>query len=199
MRTYTVKKMSATGWDAVPYLEIDHPYFETPEHIKARAQIAYSDEALHIHLETLEKEIRAVETGPLGSPCEDSCLEFFFSPEAGDTRYFNIEFNSNGCIYLGFGSYIGDLVRLLPDEGAEIFAPRIEKEDGKWQIFYTVPYSFIRRFFPSFRVYAGKEMRANCYKCADYSEPPHYLAWSPIVGEPFKFHRPECFGMMVFE
>ncbi|MBQ8309514.1 MAG: hypothetical protein IJX80_00695 [Clostridia bacterium] len=198
MRTYVIKKMTAGGWDAIPMLEIDHPYFETPDHIKAYAQIAYDDEAILVHLSTKERVIRAVENGPLGSPCEDSCLEFFFCPTEGDKRYFNIEFNSNGCMYLGFGSGIVDLVRLVPDGGAEIFSPDIRKGDGEWEIFYRVSHSFVRRFFPDFKVYAGKRMRANCYKCADFSEPPHYLAWSPIVGEPFKFHRPECYGEMIF-
>ena len=53
--------------------------------------------------------------------------------------------------------------------------------------------------FTVFKAYSGKKMLANCYKCADKSEPPHYMAWSPIVGEPFRFHRPECFGEMIFE
>ncbi|MBE6588723.1 MAG: hypothetical protein E7643_00965 [Ruminococcaceae bacterium] len=198
MRTYDILKMTDAGWEAIPTLEIDHKYFDTPEEIKAYAQISYDDEAILVHLSTVERVIRAVETGPLGSPCEDSCLEFFFCPEEGDPRYFNIEFNSNGCMYLGFGSGIADLVRILPGDGVDPFSYVIQKEEGRWEITYRVPFAFIRRFFPSFSVYAGKRMRANCYKCADFSEPPHYRAWSPIVGEPFKFHRPECFGEMIF-
>ncbi len=199
MRTYGIQKMTDAGWDAIPVIPIDHTYFETPDHIKAEAQISYDDEAILVHLSTVERGARAVETGPLGSPCEDSCLEFFFCPTEGDKRYFNIEFNPNGCMYLGFGSGIVDLVRLVPDEGAEIFSPVIKRSEDAWEITYRVPFSFIRRFFPDFSVRAGKRMRANCYKCADLSEPAHYMSWSPIVGEPFKFHRPECYGEMVFE
>ena len=198
MRTYTIQKMTDAGWDAIPTLDIDHRYFETPEEITASAKIAYDDEAILVHLFTKEEKIRAVENGPLGSPCEDSCLEFFFSPMEGDLRYFNIEFNSNGCMYLGMGTSIKDLVRLLPADGADPFSYTIKKEAGAWEITYRVPYEFIRRFFPEFSVYPGKHMRANCYKCADLSEPPHYMAWSPIVGTPFKFHRPECYGEMIF-
>ncbi len=198
MRSYTIEKMTDAGWDKIPALEIDHRYFETPDEIKAYAKLAYDDEAILVRLFTEEKIIRAVETGPLGSPCEDSCLEFFFSPMEGDLRYFNIEFNSNGCMYLGFGTNIKDLVRLLPGDEKDPFSYEIKKEEGAWEITYRVPYDFIRRFFPTFEVYPGKHMRANCYKCADLSQPPHYMAWSPIVGEPFKFHRPECYGDMIF-
>ena len=200
MRTYEIRKMKVGGWADIPMLEIDNAYFETPDHIKAYAQIAYDDEAILVHLSTKERVIRAVETGPLGSPCEDSCLEFFFCPNENDMRYFNIEFNMNGCVYLGIGSNVKDLVRLFPEEKFnDIFTPDIRKAADGWEIFYRVPYTLIRRFFPDFKVYEGKEIRANCYKCADLSEPPHYLSWNPIVGEPFTFHKSACFGKMIFE
>ena len=199
MNTYTIQKMSDAGWDAIPTLEMTHRYFETPDDIKAYAKIAYDDEAILVRLRTVEKVIRAVESGPLGSPCEDSCLEFFFSPMENDLRYFNIEFNSVGCLYLGFGSSIKDLVRLIWADDNNLFAPEIVKSDGEWEVTYRIPYSFVRCFFPDFSVFSGKRIRANCYKCADFSEPPHYISWSPIVGEPFRYHRPECFGEMIFE
>ena len=149
-----------------------------------------------MHLISKEKNIRAFETALLGTPCHDSCLEFFFCPMEGDKRYFNIEYNSNGCIFLGMGTYIGDLVRFAVK--GDIFSPKIiVKEDG-WEIFYSVPFEFICRFFPGFEVYEGKKMLANCYKCSEASEPKQFMSWSPIVGEPFKFHRPECFGTMTF-
>ena len=199
MRNYTIKQMTGKpDWALVPTLPIDNRYFDTPLEITAQAQIAYNEDALWVRLSTVEERIRAIEVGPLGSPCEDSCLEFFFCPMEGDNRYFNIEFNVNGCLYLGFGSYIGDLVRLLPSE-EPLLSPNIHRTASGWEIEYEIPYSFIRRFFPDFTAFSGKHMRANCYKCADFSTPPHYMAWSPIVGEPFKFHRPECFGEMIFE
>jgi len=198
MREYTIKKVSgAPDWSAVPELEIDHRYFDTPDDITAKAQICYNDEAICVRLSTVEANVRAVETGPVGMPCEDSCLEFFFCPYENDNRYFNIEFNSVGCMFLGMGPDVHKLMRLIPEK--EPFSPEIIKREDGWEISYTVTYEFIRRIFPEFKAYSGKRMRANCYKCADLSEPPHYMAWSPIVGEPFKFHRPECFGEMIFE
>jgi hypothetical protein len=199
MRTYEIKKMGAAGWDAIPTLEIDHTYFETPEHIKAHAQISYDDEAILVHLSTEERVIRAVENGPLGSPCEDSCLEFFFCPAEGDKRYFNIEFNSNCCLYLGLGRCMADHTRLIHDEGADILSPKASLTETGWEIYYTVPYKFIRRFFPDFEITAGKKIRANCFKCADLTTPANYLSWSPVTTEPFSFHKPECFGVMEFE
>ena len=201
MKNYVIKRVEDVPvWDSIPYIEIDDARRENPNGITARAQICYSDEALLVHLSTAEKDIIAQHTGELGSPCNDSCLEFFFCPCEGDGRYFNIEFNSNACLYLGIGSGIHDLVRLvLGNQKERIFAPDITKTDDGWEIFYRVPYEFIRRFFPEFQVYSGKRIRANCYKCADNSNPPHYLAWSWDADAPLSFHNTKCFGVMTFE
>lgn len=198
MNSYDLKKVQGTpDWSSIPTLDIANRYLETPDDITACAQICYNNEALLIHLSTVEKDIRAVEKGPLGAPCEDSCLEFFFCPMDGDPRYFNLEFNINGCLFLGFGKSIDDLVRLIiePDE---IFAPKIKKTENGWEIFYSIPYSFIRLFFPDFEARNGKSIRANCFKCADFSTPPHYMSWNKVVGEPFTFHKSHCFGVMNF-
>ncbi|MBE6596101.1 MAG: hypothetical protein E7641_00365 [Ruminococcaceae bacterium] len=200
MKTYAIRKMKdGICWKDIPTLEIDHPYLDTPlSGISAHARIAYDDEAILVNLFVEEKEIRAVETGPIGSPCEDSCLEFFFCPMEGDSRYFNIEFNSNGCMYLGFGTGIPDLVRLLPDENNHNFEPDIYKNENGWGITYKIPFAFIRRFFKDFNVYEGKTIAANCYKCSDLTVPANYFSWNEVTGEPFTFHRPSCFGKMTF-
>lgn len=201
MKNYIIRRVDGVPyWSALPYIEIDNERRENPHGITARAQICYNDEALLVHLCTKEKNYLTNETDVLGAPCRDSCLEFFFCPEECDGRYFNIEFNANCCLYLGIGSGVKDLVRLLPDNSeANILAPSVVKDYDGWEIFYRVPYEFIRRFFPDFKVYPGKKIRANCYKCADKSEPPHYLVWNWLEGEPLGFHNTKCFGSMTFE
>ena len=200
MKTYEIKKMAVGGdWSDKPIVSIDTPYKETPDTVKAWAQLAYDDEAILVRLWTEEYEHRATETGPVGAPYEDCCLEFFFRPMENDPRYFNFENNAIGCCYLGIGSGLHDLVRLIPDTEEDLFSRKVTKFEGGWEITYKFPYSFIRRFFPEFKVYEGKRIRANCFKCADLTEPPHYLSWSPVTEENFTFHKPECFGEMVFE
>jgi hypothetical protein len=199
MREYVIKRVSAEpDWSAIPYLEIDNARSEKPDGITARAQICYGDDALLVHLETKERNFIANENGPLASPCRDSCLEFFFCPCEGDGRYFNIEFNSNGCFFLGIGSGIEDLVRLiLEGKKANTFDQKIKSDDEGWEILYRVPYEFIRRFFPQFEACSEKKIIANCYKCS--GAPKHYLTWSWLEGEPLSFHNTKCFGTMIFE
>ena len=202
MKKYEIKRMADNiDWSDMPIMDIDTPYLDTPENVKAWAQIAYDDEEILVHLWTKEYQHRAVESGPVGKPYEDCCLEFFFSPMEGDNRYFNFENNSIGCFYLGIGTGLHDAVRLIPDgdSGEDIFERKVKHFEGGWEIEYKFPYSFIKRFFPDFKVYEGKKIRANCYKCADLTEPPHYLSWNPVSTENFTFHKPECFGEMVFK
>lgn len=201
MKRYTITHVTGRpDWSSIPVLSMDTKYLQTHDDVKANAQVSYSDTALLIHLWAEVPTIRAVETGPVGMPCEDSCLEFFFRPVKDDPRYINLEFNFNGCFYLGMGTGIQDLLRLIPDGDAkEIFEPEIRKTETGWEIFYQIPYTFIRRLFPQFAPAAGETMRANCYACSDLSEPHYYLSWNPVATEPFTFHRSECFGVMQFE
>ena len=199
MNSYDIKYVKNTpDWASIPVINIENRYLETPDDITACAQICYSVDAFLVHLSTVEKEIRAVEKGLVGAPCEDSCLEFFFCPMENEIRYLNFEVNINGCMFIGLGTGIDDLTRLVVENPEKFFKHSISKTDDGWEIFYEIPYSFIRRFFPDFEVKPGKAMRANCFKCADFSNPPHYMSWNPVEGEPFTFHKPNCFGVMNF-
>lgn len=198
MKEYTIVKCSGKpDWNAVPTLQIDWLYNTESCDVQAWAQLCYSEEALHVKLSAREMEIRAEHMGPLGEICEDSCLEFFLSPIAGDSRYFNIECNPNGAMYLGFGSNVHTLQRLIPEEPS--IRPQPKRTEDGWEVTYDIPYNFIRLFFPQFSPASGYEVRANCYKCADLSSHPHWLCWSPVTKQPCAFHNPSAFGTMVFE
>ena len=197
MKKYTVSRTAgAPDWSGIPALEIDTRLWCPPVDIRARAQIAWDDEALYVRLSAVEARIRAEHTGALGMPCEDSCLEFFFCPAWGDERYFNIEFNPNGCVYFGFGDG-EELVRLIPEK--DWFEPKAERTIDGWAIEYRVPHRLVRMFFPGYAPASGARFRANCFKCGDLTAQEHYFSWNPVTGEVPQFHRPRDFGEMVFE
>ena len=198
MKHYTIQKITNTpDWARIEPICLEERYENTPKTAAVTAKIAYSDDAFHVYLHATEREIRREEHGPLGAPCHDSCLEFFFCPIEGDMRYLNIEFNANKCMFLGMGTGMHDLVRLIVDPD-EIFAPDIRLTSDGWEIAYTIPFSFVRRFFPTFAPTSGTSIRANCYKCADMMDPPEYLSWSRVDDENFTFHRPTHYGTMTF-
>lgn len=81
----------------------------------------------------------------------------------------------------------------------ELFKPQIIENEKGWKISYTVPFEFVLRFFKEFKAEKGKYVYANCYKCSDLGDKPHYYTWNPIVELPrSSFHNPDCFGKMIF-
>ena len=157
MKAYQIKRMTDGGdWSDKPIIYIDTRYFDTPETVKAWAQLSYDDEAILVRLWTEEYQHRATETGPVGAPYEDCCLEFFFSPMEGDGRYFNFENNSIGCCFLGIGTGLSDLVRLIPDTEEDIFDRKVTKFEGGWEITYKFPYEFVPDFSPILRCTQAK-------------------------------------------
>ena len=200
MREYKIKIIdSAPDWNKIDALSIDNRYLDTPSTITANAQICCNEEKFIVHLTTTEKNYLREEKGATGLPYLDSCLEFFFSPMENDTRYFNVEFNSNACVFFGFSGGADSIMRQTPENDIlDFFKPNIITNEDNWEIYYEIPFYLIRRYFPEFEVYEGKKIRANCFKCSDNSTPPHYMSWSLVEGNPFTFHKPECFGLMTF-
>ena len=198
MREYTITRCNGQPkWNSVPAAQIDSWLDTEPMPISAQAQVCYDDNALYVRLSAVEADIRAELTGLLDEICEDSCLEFFFSPIAGDCRYINIECNPNGCLFLGFGPNVDELVRLIPENPP--IAPKTRRLDNGWETVYSIPYSFIRMFFPAFSPAPGYTARANFYKCGDKTPKPHYLTWNPVPMQRCAFHNPDAFGAVHFE
>lgn len=196
MLEYTIVRNDGTiNWDKVPSLTIGTQLWaDQSVDISAYAQFCYDDQAIHAHLWARERHVRAEETGPAGRPFEDSCLEFFFSPVPGDPKYFNVEFNPNCCVYLGLGTGLSDQVRLVPLN--DPLCPSARRTADGWEIFYHIPFSFIRFFFPAFEAAPGLPIRANCFKCGNLTVQPHYFAWNAVKSEEKNFHLPEHFGLM---
>ena len=195
MNTYTVVRRPEDGnWETVPILKMENCLFPSESTVTAKAQVCYDENALYVKLQAKEEHIRAELTGALDEICEDSCLEFFFSPMAGDDRYFNLEVNPNGAMYFGFGTSVQNLYRLIPENHP--IRPVIEKAEDGWSVEYAFPAKFVRLFFPEFALKPGKKIRANFFKCGELTPVPHWLCWNDIPAERGTFHCPEHFGLL---
>ena len=78
------------NWETIPKLAIQEKVRPRESDATAYAQICYTEDALQVRLTANEPEILRNEADALGMPCRDSCLEFFFCPQEGDLRYFNL-------------------------------------------------------------------------------------------------------------
>ena len=200
MRHYTILRTSEKpDWSAIPELDVDNYQWLPPLDISMKAQLCYSDQGIHLHLRTWETNIRAQYTEPLSQVCEDSCMEFFLRPMAEDMRYFNFEMNPNGTSYLGFGGERNSRIRLIVKNEDQLLEKQVHRLDDGWELFYTIPLSFLQTFYPGYALTPGKILYTNCYKCGDLTAQPHYISWNPIDGDTPDFHRPDCFGEMILE
>ncbi|MCF2651062.1 carbohydrate-binding family 9-like protein [Anaeromassilibacillus senegalensis] len=197
MKNYVIQRVSGTpDWSGIPALAVDEVPWTGETDIRMIQQIGYDENALYIHQRAWEKDIRAEHTSLLSSVCEDSCMEFFFSPEPADGRYFNFEFNLNGCMFLGFGHGRSDSIRLIPGDHKTLFHVRTERLSDGWEIYYEIPLAFLHVFYPDYTLEPGRVIRANCYKCGDKTVREHYMMWNPTTSDTPDFHRPQDFGEM---
>ncbi len=198
MREYTIVPVTGEiDWETVPALQVDNLQWTPPVDIRMQVQICYSSRGLHVHMRAWEKDIRATYTEPLSCVCNDSCMELFFSPVEDDLRYFNMEFNPNGCTYLGIGHSMADLVRLVPQKEDELLEKRTARLEDGWELFFTVPLSYMQVFFPQVTLAKGVRMRANCFKCGDHTVQPHFITWNKVNQPTPSFHHRCDFGLMI--
>lgn len=131
-RQYQIQKITGKpDWNKIEKAPIDQKLWLPCEQISAYAQLAYDDSRLYVRLHAEEPTIRAENTGILDQPCQDSCLEFFFSAAEQDARYINIELNPSLCIYFGFGTGREDLMRILLPDGAKDLACS-QRKNAQW-------------------------------------------------------------------
>ncbi len=197
MRNHVIsRKPEVLDWSQLPVLPIDNLCWTPEIDISAQAQICYDADALYVRLAAKEAVIRAEHTGPVGMPCEDSCLEFFFAPNANEDRYFNFEWNPIKTLYLGFGTGRSLHVRQIVENAEKLFDPKPFFFEGGWGIEYEIPLSFLQLYCPGY-TFSG-EAACNFYKCGELAPIDHGLYWSPITGPVCDFHRRSDFAPLYF-
>ncbi|HUX97500.1 MAG TPA: carbohydrate-binding family 9-like protein [Bacteroidales bacterium] len=165
--------------------------------------IAYSDREIYLKYYITEDYFKAEKTEPNQMVCEDSCVEFFVSPE-DDGIYYNLEFNGIGTILLGTGTGRADSKRADPSVISKIRRRTsvgnnpVKETKGafEWTITIAVPVEVF--FHHKIDDLKGKIFRANFYKCGDMLSVPHYVTWNPVGTENPDYHQPAYFGMLKF-
>jgi hypothetical protein len=165
--------------------------------------IAYSQQEIFLKYFITENYFKAEKTETNQMVCEDSCVEFFVSPE-DDGIYYNLEFNGIGTCLLGAGTgrknrtgathEIISKIRRLTSAGKKPF--REKKGTVKWTITVAIPFGVF--FLHKVKELKGKKFRANFYKCGDMLSVPHYLTWNAVGTEKPDFHQPDYFGLLRF-
>lgn len=197
-------------WQGVEAVTLDHFMGDRPEHMpRVEARVGYDPQALHVIFRVQDRWVRAVTDALHGPVCQDSCVEFFFTPgEDVKAGYFNLEVNCGGTLLLHYQR----IPRTNPQPlSAELCAQitvahtlpgRIEPElqtPVTWCVACRLPLAVLKGFMPVAEPAPGVAWRANFYKCADATSHPHWLTWAKVDRPRPDFHVPECFGTLMFE
>ncbi|HLN20877.1 MAG TPA: carbohydrate-binding family 9-like protein [Bacteroidales bacterium] len=191
MNDLPVNRIDTINWPSFPY---------KPD---VQFSIGYSGSEIYIKFFVKEEYFRAEVSEPNGNVYEDSCVEFFISPE-DDGIYYNFEFNARGICLMGSGKGRQDRIRSDISYISKIRTsgsfsgehPGIINGRYEWELTIAIPSEVF--FHNRVGTIRNSEMRANFYKCGDKVKVPHYLTWNPVNTTKPDFHRPESFGLLNF-
>lgn len=196
-------------WKNTSALTLDLYMGDKPQHQpKTQAKLRYDDEAIYVIFRVEDQYIRAVAQEIHGKVWEDSCVEFFFSPDKTvNAGYFNLEMNCGGTFLLHFNTEPGqpqkvDLADCQKIEVAHTLPKTIDPEITEpttWAVEYRLPFAVLEKYSSVTKPASGVIWRANFYKCADATSQPHWLTWNKVDHPTPNFHLPQFFGQIKFK
>jgi len=218
MSQYSIKKAAAISennrnspdWQNIAALEINHyPWYQEGKKQDTQVKLSANSETLFIQIIAQDNYSFAKQT-ELNHMliCEDSCVEFFFSPSGIlGSSYVNLEVNCCGTLHLAYGAgrdnrqfisvEAASLIQCKSSLNRNMDSPvKIENnDDSQWSIEIALPFTAIEQL--TGEVVNKEKWFANFYRCGGRTE-PQYAVWNNIdVVEP-DYHRPEHFGELVF-
>jgi hypothetical protein len=193
-------------WQLIDSLNINgYPWYKSGTKQQTQVKLAADQENLFIQIIAQDKHSFAKQTELNHMRvCEDSCVEFFFSPSGKlGSSYVNLEVNCCGTLHLAYGTnrekrkFISLATANLIRCQASINTPvKMESEhDDEWRIDITLPFIAIEQLTGA-RVNKEK-WYANFYRCGGQTE-PQYAVWHDIKVSTPDYHRPEYFGELAF-
>lgn len=203
-------KWNKAPWKKISAVKIenrmgDEPRFEP----KTEAKVCYDKENVYVIFRVHDKFVKSTVTEYNGGVSTDSCVEFFFSPNADQPEhYFNLEINAGGTPLIFFITKPWTGVTRLPAEAISqieiahslpsVVDPEIV-EPTTWTIECRIPLKILRDYTEVTTPAPGVEWRANFYKTGSKTSNPHYYTWSPVSNPVPNFHLPAYFGKVVFQ
>jgi len=165
--------------------------------------IGRSNDSIFIKYSVHGSMLRAIYSNDQEPVYEDSCVEFFCMP-IGAEKYTNFEFNCIGtCSASSRKGRNENIVPFSPEEMLTIKRfPSIGRRafnemEGmfEWELTVKIPFKLMG-IDPK---HLPEKIVGNFYKCADGTDSMHFVSWSPIPTAKPDFHRPEFFGILIFE
>jgi hypothetical protein len=203
-------------WSEVAPLSVSHFLPESsPHRPQTLVRLVYDTQGLHgqglhgqFHVE--DRFVRCVRTEYGSEVWKDSCVEYFVEPKPG-RGYFNFEFNSGGAFLVnhivdpprtadGFKEFVRLPESITRPVKVRSSLPAVSEpeitEAVTWTLEFFIPFTLLENYVGRLGEVVGQTWRGNFFKCAEENSHPHWAAWSPV--DEFNFHRPHCFGKLLF-
>lgn len=201
--------LSGEEWINFRVLQLNNYMGQIPSFRPAvNVKMGYEDEALYVIFYVKERFIRCISNVVNGPVWEDSCVEFFFSPDNDyPERYFNLEVNCGGTPLMHFNivprkaiiEVTPEDIRLMRIDHSlpETVDPEITTTLN-WTVQYRIPFSLLRKYSAVTQPAPGVTWRANFYKTAGNNSNHHHITWSAVESNKPDFHLPQFFGRLIF-
>lgn len=218
--TYTIFKLKQSikidgnwnkpQWQDIRAIEINNymgykPYF----HPFTRVKMVYDEKNLYGIFQVEDRFVHCINQSYNGPVNEDSCVEFFFSPDNSyPKRYFNLEINCGGIPHMQYHIIprkkfkdlnVNDIKKIEIAHSLPNLIDYEITEATAWTIEYRIPISMLEKYSDITYPEKGVSWRANFYKIAEKGSNPHYIIWSYIDQFEPDFHLPEFFGILNFQ
>lgn len=189
-------------WFALEYVNWSDQFPYKPD---VNVRIAHNGNGVFLQFAVAEKDVRAVCDTDNGRSWEDSCVEFFLSPNKEQPLYYNFEFTCVGFKLIGGGNYGTERGRASMSAHSKILTKSslgneaFGQKTGEttWNLVAFIPKDTL--YLSPIDTFCGKQMTGNFYKCGDLQPTPHFLSWTKIDAPTPQFHLPQYFGELMFE
>ena len=184
------------------WLEYKHPMSAPDARAQVAVRVGWNEQAMLVRFDVESDHLRVKCLKPGEAVCKDTCVEFFFATPTGGYR--NLEVNAIGTHLFHaqptqrqWPHHRLDwlieppMVRSsLPHEGV------LPERPGpvSFRVDVQLPWRLMGRDIAPL---PGDVLPCNFYHCADHARLPRWISWSPVEGL-LNFHRPECFGRVMF-
>jgi hypothetical protein len=198
-----IKYLYETGAEAL----IDNVNWKDdfPKRLHVTVHIAHDEDRLYLLYMVLGEVLRTFNNHDFDPVWEDSCVEFFTQRDNETNVYRNFECNANGVLLASLHQSREESAKFSPEEMASVFRnanithhyEKNGKQVSDWSLYLEIPKKLLG--FTSEESLSQKILRANFYKCGDYTAEPHFLSWNPILTARPNFHVPQFFGQLNLE
>lgn len=183
-------------WKKVPVGKIDCFQWEEKEPFRPQSEFQMcfvKNKGIFVKMHSDEKEQRIACRKRDENIWEDSCLEFFFSPN-DKVGYINTEMNPCGAYLTQIGKERENR-RFLKEITTLSLEVKGYTDKYGWGVELFIPCKVIEKAFEiPFSAEAGT-YHGNFYKCGDKTKRPHFGSFSPMRSMlTLGFHDPEYFA-----